>query len=63
MLLENMNEGTGINAILYSAPIADSVGFIIAMTMTFVFFRKIDKKDEITLEAGIEEIVPEMNND
>ena len=63
MLLENMNEGTGINAILYSAPIADLVGFIIAMTMTFVFFRKIDKKDEITLEAGIEEMVPETNND
>lgn len=62
MLLENMNEGTGINAILYSASIADLVGFIIAMTMTFVFFRKINTKDEVTLKASIKENVTETNN-
>lgn len=62
MLLENMNEGTGINPILYSASIADLVGFIIAMTMTFVFFRKINTKDEVTLKAIIKETVTGTNN-
>ena len=62
MLLENMNEGTGINAILYSASIADLVGFIIAMTMPFVFFRKINTKDEVTLKASIKETVTGTNN-
>lgn len=46
MLFEAKNPGQGIDAILYSAPIADAVGFLIATSLTILFFRKLNEKEK-----------------
>lgn len=53
ILFENSTSGIGIDAILYSAPISDLVGMIIATIMTLVFFKKLDKRnDEVKEEIN-----------
>lgn len=55
ILFENIESGFGIDAILYSAPIADLVGVSIAFIMTFMFFKKISKykeDEEVNLEEA-----------
>ena len=51
-IYESQEIGTGINAILYSAPIADAMGFIIAIIMMIVFFRKLTKKEKELIETN-----------
>ena len=38
------NAGTGINGILYAAPIADAVAAVVILCLTISFFRKIKKQ-------------------
>ena len=42
-LLESRTPGSGINGILYAAPIADLVAVVVVMALTVPFFRKISK--------------------
>ena len=43
ILLERNEKGTGINGILYAAPIADIVALIMILALTIPFFKNIDK--------------------
>lgn len=42
-LLERRTPGSGINGILYAAPLSDLVAMIVVMALTIPFFRKINK--------------------
>ncbi|MBQ8278885.1 MAG: MATE family efflux transporter [Roseburia sp.] len=42
--LEKTEAGTGINGILYAAPIADLVAVVVILGLTIPFFRKLDKE-------------------
>ena len=44
-VLENSEPGTGINGILYAAPISDVVALIVILTLTVSFFRKLKKQE------------------
>lgn len=49
-ILEGKNTGTGINGILYAAPIADAVALIVIIGLTISFFRNLSKdaaKEEV----------------
>lgn len=41
--LERLETGTGINGILYAAPIADGVALMVILGLTVPFFRKLEK--------------------
>ncbi|MBQ7774661.1 MAG: MATE family efflux transporter [Lachnospiraceae bacterium] len=43
-LLENTVTGSGINGILYAAPVADLVAIIVILGLTIPFFRKLNKE-------------------
>ena len=55
MILENTNEGTGINGILYAAPIADFVAVIVILVLTVSFFKSI--KEEKTDVEKVDAII------
>ena len=44
MTLESNNAGSGINGILYAAPISDIITLIVILILTITFFRKINSK-------------------
>ena len=44
-LLENANPGSGINGILYAAPISDLVAIIVIIGLTLPFFRKLKQQE------------------
>ena len=45
-VLERSNPGTGINGILYAAPLADFVSLIVVVLLTVPFFRSLNKKQK-----------------
>lgn len=49
-LLERSEPGSGINGILYAAPISDVVALVAILALTIPFFRKIKKQSEHRLE-------------
>ena len=50
MLLEAKESGSGINGILYAAPIADAVAVVVILALTIPFFRELDKEKAVVTE-------------
>ena len=50
-ILEGMENGTGINGILYAAPIADIVAIVVVLGLTIVFFRELKKEEAVVPET------------
>ena len=46
-VLEGAEVGTGINGILYAAPISDLVAIVVILILTISFFRKLNKETEV----------------
>ena len=46
LILESKNTGSGINGILYAAPISDFISIFVILTLTVSFFKKV-KNEEI----------------
>jgi putative MATE family efflux protein len=46
-VFEKNNTGSGINGILYAAPIADFVSIFVILILTFTFFKNLSKTEEI----------------
>lgn len=49
-VLEGAEVGTGINRILYAAPISDLVAIVVILILTISFFRKLNKETEVEVE-------------
>ena len=49
-VLEGAEVGTGINGILYAAPISDLVAIVVILILTISFFRKLNKETEVEVE-------------
>ena len=43
IVLENKETGSGINGILYAAPIADFISIFVVLILTVTFFKKLSK--------------------
>lgn len=54
MILESTEAGSGINGILYAAPIADIVAVIVILGLTIPFFRNLGKEGCASKESGAE---------
>ena len=59
MVLENNNSGSGINGILYAAPIADFISIFVILVLTITFFKNLNK-ETTTVETNetIKESIP-----
>ena len=44
MIMEKNQSGTGIDGILFAAPIADAVAVVVILALTVSFFRSVNKK-------------------
>lgn len=51
MILEGAEPGTGINGILYAAPIADLVAVFVILGLTIPFFRNLKKEEAVVNET------------
>lgn len=49
-VLEGAEVGTGINRILYAAPISDLVAIVVILILTISFFHKLNKETEVEVE-------------
>lgn len=49
-VLEGAEVGTGINGILYAAPISDLVAIVVILILTISFFHKLNKEAEVEVE-------------
>ena len=49
-VLEGAEVGTGINGILYAAPISDLVAIVVILILTISFFHKLNKETEVEVE-------------
>jgi Na+-driven multidrug efflux pump len=47
--LENKNPGSGINGIIYAAPIADLMSVFIIIVLTYSFFKSLNKEEKYNL--------------
>ena len=47
--LENKNPGSGINGIIYAAPIADLMSVFIIVVLTYSFFKSLNKEEKYNL--------------
>ena len=56
-VLEGSEVGTGINGILYAAPISDLVAIVVILILTISFFRKLNKETEVEVEKQEELVV------
>lgn len=56
-VLEGAGVGTGINGILYAAPISDLVAIVVILILTISFFRKLNKETEVEVEKQEELVV------
>ena len=56
-VLEGSEIGTGINGILYAAPISDLVAIVVILILTISFFRKLNKETEVEVEKQEELVV------
>lgn len=52
--LEQSHPGSGIDGILWAAPIADAVAAVVILALTLSFFRKLCKENPITLSDSLE---------
>ena len=43
-LLERQTSGSGINGILYAAPVSDVVALVVILALTIPFFRQLKQK-------------------
>lgn len=56
-VLEGAEVGTGINGILYAAPISDLVAIVVILVLTISFFRKLNKETEEEVETQEELVI------
>ena len=56
-VLEGSEVGTGINGILYAAPITDLVAIVVILILTISFFHKLNKETEVEVEKQEELVV------
>ncbi|WP_307993624.1 MATE family efflux transporter [uncultured Intestinibacter sp.] len=56
-VLEGSEVGTGINGILYAAPISDLVAIVVILILTISFFHKLNKETEVEVEKQEELVV------
>lgn len=56
-VLEGAEAGTGINGILYAAPISDLVAIVVILVLTISFFRKLNKQTEEEVETQEELVI------
>ena len=56
-VLEGAEVGTGINGILYAAPISDLVALVVILILTISFFHKLNKETEVEVEKQEELVV------
>ena len=56
-VLEGAEVGTGINGILYAAPISDLVAIVVILILTISFFRKLNKETEVEVEKQEELVI------
>ena len=56
-VLEGAEVGTGINGILYAAPISDLVAIVVILILTISFFHKLNKETEVEVEKQEELVV------
>ena len=52
-MLENNKAGSGINGILYAAPIADFISIFVILILTVSFFKKLNKMEESHEEQNV----------
>lgn len=52
-LLERNEAGTGINGILYAAPLSDIVAIIVVLCLTIPFFKSLKKNNELKEEEAV----------
>ena len=57
LILENKNTGSGINGILFAAPIADFISIFVILILTVSFFKTV--KDDETAEAVEDKVIKE----
>lgn len=57
-ILEGMENGAGINGILFAAPIADLVAIVVILILTVAFFKELDKEAAVATEANEVAIAP-----
>ncbi len=55
MLLEKTEPGTGINGILFAAPLADLVAVVVILILTVPFFKKLEKSTDV--EEVVETVI------
>ena len=51
-VMEKAEPGSGIDGILYAAPISDLVAIVVILCLTIPFFRQLDKKESTANAAG-----------
>ena len=56
-VLEGAEVGTGINGILYAAPISDLVAIVVILILTISFFHKLNKETEVEVEKQEELVI------
>ena len=56
-VLEGAEVGTGINGILYAAPISDLVAVVVILILTISFFQKLNKEAEVEVEEQDELVI------
>lgn len=57
VVLEKAEFGTGINGILYAAPISDLVAVVVILILTISFFQKLNKEAEVEVEEQDELVI------
>ena len=57
VVLEKAEVGTGINGILYAAPISDLVAVVVILILTISFFQKLNKEAEVEVEEQDELVI------
>ena len=50
-ILEGMESGSGINGILYAAPIADIIAIVVILVLTIAFFKELKKEEAVVTET------------
>ena len=56
-ILETKTTGSGINGILYAAPIADFISIFVILILTFTFLKDLNKLDTKNVEESVDAII------
>ena len=60
-VLEGNEAGSGINGILYAAPIADFISIFVILVLTLTFFKNLSKLEATSVEEKVIEEIKESN--